>query len=101
MSTDNVVGLYGSAGRGGTGEVTGARWHVDLVRIDRERVVRGWTRGELARRAHLAPATLSSMFRRQRRPVFGTVHALCVALNLELREVVVFEEVETACIVAA
>jgi DNA-binding Xre family transcriptional regulator len=73
-------------------EVRGARWRLDLVSLDRQRVVRGWTRAELARRAHVAPATLSCMFRGHRRPVFGTVQALCVALGLELHEVIVFED---------
>lgn len=30
-------------------EVRGARWRVDLVALDQHRVLRGWTRGELAR----------------------------------------------------
>lgn len=73
-------------------EVRGARWRLDLAALDRQRVVQGWTRAELARRAHVAPATLSCMFREHRRPVFGTVQALCVALGLELQDVIVFED---------
>jgi transcriptional regulator with XRE-family HTH domain len=73
-------------------EVRGARWRLDLAALDRQRVVRGWTRAELARRAHVAPATLSCMFRGHRRPVFASVQALCVALGLELQDVIVFED---------
>jgi DNA-binding Xre family transcriptional regulator len=83
-------------------EVRGARWRLDLASLDRQRVARGWTRAELARRAHVAPATLSCMFRGHRRPAYGTVQALCVALGLELQDVIVFEEeAETAKSVAA
>lgn len=56
-------------------EVHGARWRVDVALLDRRRVMRGWT-DELARRAHVVPATVSCMFRGHRRPVFGTVQPL-------------------------
>jgi transcriptional regulator with XRE-family HTH domain len=67
-------------------------WHVDLAGIDRARLLRGWTRGELARRAHVDAGTVSDMFRRRRRPVLGTVQAICTALGLGLENVIVFDD---------
>lgn len=64
---------------------------MDLVVLDRRRVLRGWTRGELARRAHVDPKTLSTMFRGRTRPVLGTVLALCAAVGVGLDEVIIFE----------
>lgn len=90
MSADNVVGLFEAAEDRARPEVVGARWHVDLVRLDRERVVLGWTRSELARRAYVDAKTLSTMFRGRRRPVLGTVQAICVALGLGLADVIAF-----------
>lgn len=68
------------------------RWQVDLVAIDRARVLRGWTRGELARHARVDPGTVSDMFRRRRRPALGTVQAITAALGLGLEHVIVFKE---------
>lgn len=72
-------------------EVKGARWRVDLVVLERNRVLRGWTRGELARHAHVDPKTLSTMFRGRRRPILGTVLAVSVAVGLGLEDVIVFD----------
>jgi transcriptional regulator with XRE-family HTH domain len=68
-----------------------AVWHVDHVAIDCARGLRGWTRGELARRAGVDAGTVSDMFRRRRRPVLGTVQAISTALRLGLENVIVFE----------
>lgn len=67
-------------------------WQVDLAAIDRARVLRGWTRAELARRAQVDPGTVSDMFRRRRRPVLGTVQAITAALGLGLEHVILFGE---------
>lgn len=72
-------------------EVSGARWTLDLAALDRHRVLRGWTRGELARRSHVDQKTLSTMFRRSRRPVLGTVTAVCAAMGLGLEDVIIFD----------
>jgi DNA-binding Xre family transcriptional regulator len=66
------------------------RWSVDVRMIERERVLRGWTRGELARAAHVDEKTLRDMLSRRRRPKFGTVQAVCTALGLTLPNVIVF-----------
>ena len=75
-------------------EVPGARWHLDRALVDRTRVLRGLTRSELARRAHVDPATVSDMLRGHRRPTFGSVQAVCVALGLDLGDVIVFIDVQ-------
>lgn len=79
-------------------EVPGARWHLDRALLDRTRVLCGLTRAELARKAHVDPATLSDMLRGRRRPTFGSVQAVCAALSLDLGEVIVFldDQVEPA-----
>jgi DNA-binding Xre family transcriptional regulator len=92
VSAENVVGLFEKARDRARPEVIGARWHVDLIRLDRQRVVLGWTRSELARRAHVDAKTLSTMFRGRHRPVLGTVQAICVALGLGLADVITFED---------
>lgn len=53
----------------------------------------GWTKADLARAAHVDPGTLSDLGKGRRRPKFGTVQALCVALGLTLPEVIIFDDV--------
>ncbi len=67
-------------------------WWVDVRVIDRSRVLRGWTKADLARAAHVDPGTLSDLGKGRRRPTFGTIQALCVALALSLPDVIVFED---------
>lgn len=65
-------------------------WSIDVERIERARVVKGWTRGQLGAAAHVARKTLNDMCNRRRRPHLGTVQAVCRALGLSLAEVIVF-----------
>lgn len=65
-------------------------WYVDLEAIDRARVLQGWTRGELARRARVDPGTVSGVFRGRRTPALGTVEALATAIGLTLHDVIRF-----------
>jgi hypothetical protein len=58
--------------------------------VDRERLLRGWTLGGLAREAHVDPGTLGDMIARRRRPMLGTVRAVCSALDLTLADVLTF-----------
>ena len=60
--------------------------------IERARILRGWTKADLARAAHVDPGTVSDLGNGHRRPTFGTVQALCVALGLTLPDVIVFED---------
>lgn len=65
-------------------------WSVDAAAIDRARILRGWTRRDLAQHAHVDEGTLCDLFAGRRRSTFGTLRALCQALELSLTEVVVF-----------
>lgn len=67
-----------------------AEWHVDLVAIDRARILRGWTRRDLGRQAHVDEGTLSDLFAGRRRPTFGTVRAVCRVWGLSLEDVIRF-----------
>ncbi|HVC78423.1 MAG TPA: helix-turn-helix transcriptional regulator [Candidatus Micrarchaeaceae archaeon] len=66
-------------------------WSVDAAVIDRARILRGWTRRDLARQAHVDEGTLCDMFAGRRRPTFGTLRAVCQALGLSLEDVLSFE----------
>lgn len=67
-----------------------AGWSVDVEAIDRARILRGWTRRDLGREAHVDEGTLCDLFAGRRRPSFGTLRALCGALDLALEDVLVF-----------
>jgi len=71
-----------------------AGWSVDVGAIDRARILQGWTRRELARRARVDEGTLCDLFAGRRRPTFGTLRALCGALALSLESVISFEGAE-------
>jgi DNA-binding XRE family transcriptional regulator len=66
------------------------RWSVNVAIVERARTLRGWTQRELARNAHVDPGTLSDLLAQRRCPTFGTVHAICAALNLGLAQVIAF-----------
>jgi DNA-binding Xre family transcriptional regulator len=66
------------------------QWSVDAGAIDRARILRGWTRRDLARQAHVDEGTLCDLFAARRRPTFGTLRALCRALELALEDVIKF-----------
>ena len=68
------------------------RWSVNVERIERARVLNAWTREHLARVAHVDAKTLADMCKGRRRPRLRTVHAVCIALGLTIKDVVVFEE---------
>jgi DNA-binding Xre family transcriptional regulator len=68
------------------------QWSVDAVAIDRSRILRGWTRRDLAQQAHVDEGTLCDLFGGRRRPTFGTLRAICLALHLSLEEVIAFTE---------
>lgn len=67
-------------------------WSVDAGAIDRARILRGWTRRDLAQQAHVDEGTLCDLFAGRRRPTFGTLRALCSVLALCLDDVIVFDE---------
>jgi DNA-binding Xre family transcriptional regulator len=65
-------------------------WAVDVAAIDRARVLRGWTRRDLAQQAHVDEGTLCDLFARRRRPTFGTLRAICQILDLSFEDVITF-----------
>lgn len=65
-------------------------WSADVIKIDRARVLRGWTRRELGHKAHVDEGTLCDLFARRRRPTFATLRALCQVLELPFEEVITF-----------
>jgi transcriptional regulator with XRE-family HTH domain len=67
-----------------------AEWSIDLAAIDRARILRGWTRRELGRSAQVDEGTLCDLFAGRRRPTFGTLRAVCLALGLALEDVISF-----------
>ncbi len=70
--------------------VQALEWSVDAGAIDRARILRGWTRRDLATTAHVDEGTLCDMFAGRRRPTFGTLNAVCQALDLSLEGVISF-----------
>jgi len=65
-------------------------WSVDVAAIDRARILRGWTRRDLAEHAHVDEGTLCDLFACRRHPTFGTLRALCQALDLSVGDVIEF-----------
>jgi transcriptional regulator with XRE-family HTH domain len=59
--------------------------------IDRARILRGWTRRDLAREARVDEGTICDLFGGRRHPNFGTLRAVCDALELALQSVISFE----------
>lgn len=69
-------------------------WSIDTAAIDRARILQGWTRRDLAQHAHVDEGTLCDLFAARRRPTFGTLRALCQALNLSLEDVIAFSRAD-------
>jgi transcriptional regulator with XRE-family HTH domain len=65
-------------------------WSVDVVAIDRARILRGWTRRELAQRAQVDEGTLCDLFAGRRRPTVGTLRAVSQVLELSFEGVITF-----------
>jgi transcriptional regulator with XRE-family HTH domain len=71
---------------------SGLRWSVNVDRMERARVLRAWTRKQLAGAARVDPKTLTDICSGRRRPNLGTIQAICTALGLSLSEAIVFED---------
>ena len=71
---------------------SGLEWSVDVLASDRARILRGWTRRDLGRQAHVDEGTLCDLFAGRRRPTFGTLLAICQRLDLLLEDVIAFPE---------
>jgi DNA-binding XRE family transcriptional regulator len=65
-------------------------WTVDIGLVERQRIVHGWSRRQLATVAHVDPKTLRDLLSGRRRPNLGTLRAVTAALGLTLTEVIRF-----------
>lgn len=63
-------------------------WRVRSDVVERERILRGWTRAELTEAAAIDPKTLRDLLNGRRRPTLGTVGTLSRALGMPLAEVI-------------
>jgi hypothetical protein len=59
-------------------------WTVRRTVIERQRVLKGWTRSQLAEAAHIDPKTLRDLLGGRRRPTLGTVGTVARAIDLPL-----------------
>jgi hypothetical protein len=64
---------------------------VNAAVLERQRILRGWSRRRLARQAHVHPDTLTDLFAGRRQPTFGTVTAICASMDLALADVIVLD----------
>lgn len=65
-------------------------WSADLAAIDRARILRGWTRRDLAQNSQLDEGTVCDLFAGRRRPTFGTLRAISLVLELSFEDVITF-----------
>jgi transcriptional regulator with XRE-family HTH domain len=72
--------------------VTTVSWAVRRAAIERQRILKGWTRTQLAEAAHVDPKTLRDLLGGRRRPTLGTVATVARAIDLPLAEVIVISE---------
>jgi transcriptional regulator with XRE-family HTH domain len=70
----------------------GLSWTVDVAKLERARILRGWTQRRLAEVSHVDRGTLSNLVLGRRRPTLGTIQTLCRALELTLADVIVFAD---------
>jgi transcriptional regulator with XRE-family HTH domain len=75
------------------GRPSDLEWSVKVEAMERARILRGWTRRQLAQQAHVDEGTLCDLFAGRRRPTFGTLRALCQALEISLEDVISIAQV--------
>ncbi len=76
----------------GSSSVLVVGWHVRADIVERERILRGWTRAQLTEAADIDPKTLRDLLNGRRHPTLGTVGTLCRALNVPLAELIAIIE---------
>jgi ribosome-binding protein aMBF1 (putative translation factor) len=67
-------------------------WQVRSEVVERERILRGWTRAQLTHAADIDPKTLRDLLTGRRRPTLGTVSTLSRALGVPLGDVIAIVE---------
>jgi ribosome-binding protein aMBF1 (putative translation factor) len=63
-------------------------WQVRSEVVERERILRGWTRAQLTEAADIDPKTLRDLLTGRRRPTLGTMSTLSRALGVPLGDVI-------------
>lgn len=69
-----------------------AAWHLDALRLERERIRRLMTYGDLAQATRIHRNTLADIMQGRRQPTMGTARIILKALELDPGEVVHFDE---------
>jgi transcriptional regulator with XRE-family HTH domain len=67
-------------------------WQVRADVVERQRILRGWTRAQLTEAADIDPKTLRDLLNGRRHPTLGTVDTLCRALDVPLADVIAIIE---------
>ena len=67
-------------------------WQVRSEVVERQRILRGWTRAQLTDAADIDPKTPRDLLTGRRRPTLGTVNTLSRALGLPLGDVIAVVE---------
>lgn len=67
-------------------------WRVRSDIVERERILRGWTRAQLTAAADIDPKTLRDLLNGRRHPTLGTVSTLSRALDVPLCDVIAIIE---------
>ena len=75
-----------------TGGSSAVGWQVRGDIVERERILRGWTRTQLTEAADIDPKTLRDLLSARRHPTLGTVGTLCRALDVPLADVIAIME---------
>lgn len=73
-------------------EASALCWEVRSEVVERERILRGWTRAQLTQAADIDPKTLRDLLTGRRRPTLGTMNTLSRALGMPLSEVITVVE---------
>jgi transcriptional regulator with XRE-family HTH domain len=82
----------GSAVTGTSSLPPAVGWQVRADIVERERILRGWTRAQLTEAADIDPKTLRDLLNGRRHPTLGTVGTLCRALDVPLSDLIAIVE---------
>lgn len=82
----------GAVQRSGTPDTRIVSWTVRRGAIERQRILKGWTRSQLAKAAQIDPKTRRDLLGGRRRPTLGTVGTLARTIDLPLAAIIVVSE---------
>jgi len=75
-----------------TSSVAAVGWQVRADVVERQRILRGWTRAQLTEAADIDPKTLRDLLNGRRQPTLGTVGTLCRALDVPIADLIAIIE---------